>query len=191
MKLKGLMLILFILILLVGCSPSQSQDQDQKEGISEDQLAVIRLDDGAKISYGMTRDEVNEELGEDNFDEDGLTGYDSGLGVVYREDKVVSMILSEDSEGVYETADGVSLGMNEQETMEVYGDKSRATQQEPGNSLSYIYDKETKEYWSSHHEVETKSQDIKSLYLIHSRFDPNGSLYMISLGDYLGVANML
>jgi outer membrane protein assembly factor BamE (lipoprotein component of BamABCDE complex) len=183
MKLKGLMLILFIL--LAGCS------QNPKDGISEDQLAVIRLDDKVKISFGMTRDEVNEKLGVENPGDDVFTGYDSGLSVIFREDKVVSITLSEGSEGVYETADGVGVGMTKQETMDVYGDKSRAAQQDPENSLSYIYDTETEEYWSSHQEVEMEAQNISGLYLINSRFNPDGSLQMISLGDYFGVANMI
>lgn len=183
MKLKGLMLFLFIL--LAGCS------QSPKDGISKDQLAVIRLDDNAKISYGMTRDEVNEKLGVENSGDDVFTGYDSGLSVIYREDKVVSITLSEGSEGVYETADGISVGMTEQETMDVYGDESRATQQEPEDSLSYIYDTETEEYWASHHKVEMEARNVSDLYLINSRFNQDGSILMISLGDYMGVANMI
>lgn len=114
---RGVFVLLF-LILLTACGSSKS-------GLTVDDLAIVKVDDQkAVIKYGMSRADSEKVLGkgEKMTIGDSFT-YNSGVRIMYRNDKVAGISLTDESADAYETVSGLKIGMLKDEIKEVYGDQ--------------------------------------------------------------------
>ncbi|WP_151735699.1 hypothetical protein [Paenibacillus tengchongensis] len=171
---KGTITLLFLVLLLTACGSSDG-------GFSTKDLAIQKVgDDQAVVRYGMSRVDAESILGEEGELESGNSfSYSSGVKVMYREDKVAGIYLTEESEGAYETAAGLSSGMNNDDVKKIYGDHYLSDLE---NNLDYAYDSDSGQYLKET-EWAKKFEDDTKIYLISVIFDGQGSARTIMLTD--------
>lgn len=170
---KGIISLLLIL-LLTACGASN-------DGLTTKDLAVQKTGEKkAVVQYGMGRVDAEKILGpgeELNFGHS--FEYGSGATVVYREDKVAGIYLSEGSEEVYETVAGLSIGMSKEDVEKIYGKHYLQT---ADRNMDYAYDSSRKQYLKDT-EWAKKFEDDTQIYLISLIFDGNGQVRTIMLSD--------
>lgn len=178
LKFKHLFILgLMILLVLSGCSQAKKFEPDN---FSKDDLAIIKEDDSKfKLSYGMSRTDVEKLLG--NAKEDSMnsriSNYDFGVKVMYREDSVAGIMLTEDSKEIYQTARGASVGMTKEQIKEVYGSKYALGD----HNIDYIYDSKNDRFIESPGSKE--AEDLEQIYSM-SAMVVDGEVNSIFLMDY-------
>ncbi|WP_042201834.1 hypothetical protein [Paenibacillus camerounensis] len=169
---KGILVLLFLAV-LTACGSSKS-------GITPDDLAIVKVDDkNAVVKYGMSRANVEKVLGE--AERDGLGNmmfYADGVSVIFRDNVLVAIHLSEDSKGKYKTVGGAEVNMNKNDFKKIYGDDNSI---EAPNNLDYLYDSENKEYLT---EMKPDQENTKNRkYLISVTFNDNAEANRILVSD--------
>lgn len=162
MKYKFTFLItaVVVLIMLTGCSQGNRFEPDT---FSKDDLAIIKEDDSKfKLSYGMSRDDVEKLLGAPKEDENSFkhqSSYDFGVRIMYRDDTVAGIVLEESSKGIYQTVRGIGVGMTREQIEAVYGSKYALKDQ------SYMYDSKSERFIESPpNAADEKPEDLEQIY---------------------------
>lgn len=171
---RKIVLGLLFLLVLTACG-------DSKDEITTKQLVIQKVNDSkAKVQYGMSRAEAEEVLGKG--EEKGIANavsYDSGVTIMYREDKVAGMTLGKESKDRYETAGGFQIGMSKDEFKQIYGDQYLKDME---SNLDYAYDSNNKRYLQENDWL-AKSEDDSKIYMIYAMFDGKGAAKGIGLAD--------
>ncbi|MEK3904081.1 hypothetical protein [Paenibacillus sp. FSL R7-0179] len=170
---KTIMVMLFLFI-LTACA-------DSKDGLTTKDLAVQKVNDSkAIVGYGMSRAEGEEVLGEgDDKSIANSVMYSSGVRVMYREDKVAGITLSEESKDTYETTGGFKIGMSKDDFKKIYGDQYLMDME---RNLDYAYDSINKRYLHDK-EWAAKAEDDSKIYVISGLFNGKGVADGIALVD--------
>ncbi|WP_238649776.1 hypothetical protein [Paenibacillus piscarius] len=165
-------LVLLFLAVLTACGSSKS-------GISTDDLAIVKVDDEkAIVSYGMSRASVEKVTGEAESEGFGnMMFYNNGVSVIYRDNSVVGILLSEDSKGKYKTVGGAEINMNKNDFKKIYGEEVGI---DSPNNLAYAYDSVNKEYLK---ELKYDSEYTNKKYLISPTFNDKGEAERILVSD--------
>ncbi|MEK3683677.1 hypothetical protein [Paenibacillus sp. FSL R10-2736] len=170
---KSILALLF-LFCLTACGSSNG-------GLTTKDLAIKKVDDDkAVVQYGMNRVDAEKVLGEGEDIKIGNSfAYSSGVRIMYREDKVAGINLTEESEDMYETVGGLIIGMSKEDVKKIYGDQYLADLEK---NLDYAYDSDSKQFvkeseWAKNIEDNTK------IHLISVMFDGNGYVRSILLTD--------
>ncbi|MHA6530436.1 hypothetical protein [Paenibacillus sp. BAC0078] len=163
---------LLFLVLLTACGSS-------KKGLTADDLAIVKVDNEKEIvSYGMSRANVEKVLGESEESKlKRMMFYKNGVAVMYRDNSVVAILLSEESRGIFKTLQGAEINMNKDDLKKIYGNDNAIEKKE---NLDYIYDSESKKYLS---EMTVKSEDRTKIYHVSIRFNDAGEAERISVLD--------
>ncbi|UQZ36981.1 hypothetical protein C2I18_27680 [Paenibacillus sp. PK3_47] len=171
---KGFLALLFIALLITACGSSNG-------GLTTKDLAIRKVDDSkAVVSYGMSRADAESVLGEgEQLDIGDSFSYSSGVKVMYREDEVAGIYLTEGSEEAYETVDGARIGMNKDAVKGIYGDNYLSDLE---RNLDYAYDSDNKQFLKEKEWAKTFEDDTK-IYLISAFLDGEGSISTIMLTD--------
>lgn len=113
MKIKQIYIIFtatIVLLILAGCSSSSGvirSAEMEPDTFSEQDMAIYKADNSKeRISYGMSRKDAEKVLGTGNEGLPNSYTYESGVSVLYREDKAVAITLRVNTEGIYRTARG-------------------------------------------------------------------------------------
>lgn len=180
MRLKYQFLIMVVLIILGGCSQANKFEPDS---FSKDDLAIIKEDDPKfKLSYGMSKTDVEKLLGkakEDDSTNFRIFSYDFGVTIMYREDMVAAIMLSDDSKEIYQTARGASVGMTKEQIKEVYGSKYAVGDHD--YNINYIYDSKNDRFIESSGSKEP--EDLEQIYSMSAKV-VDGEVDSIFLMDY-------
>ncbi|KHF33416.1 hypothetical protein CM49_04364 [Paenibacillus sp. P1XP2] len=171
MKNCALMLMVLIVI-LSGCSGGGSAK------LSRESIGIKRVDEGGQVTYGMSRSDAENVLGTGEKKAFGFE-YSDGVSIQYRDDKVVAVVLSEESDGIYQTIDGIKVGMLEDEIKKRYG-KKYVNDSKTG-SLDYHYDTNKGQFLTR--EDIKNSGDSENVFVLSVTFDDNGYAKRIMLLD--------
>ncbi|WP_046503017.1 hypothetical protein [Paenibacillus riograndensis] len=116
-----------------------------KNGLTADDLAIVKVgDEKAVVQYGMSRANVEKVLGEaENDGARGMMFYNNGVGVLYRENSAVAILMNEDSKGSFITSGGLEVNMNKNDLYKIYDEKNAI---EVSGSLNFAYDSVDKKY---------------------------------------------
>lgn len=158
MKRRGIIVFTLFLVMLAGCNQEKKFEPDT---FSKADLAIIKEDDQKfKVSYGMSRSDVEKLLGAPKKDSinSRISNYDFGVQVMYRNDMVAGIMLDTDSKEIYKTARGVSVGMTKEQIKEVYGSKYARDE----HNLDYIYDSKNKRFTEELPEKE--KEELEQIY---------------------------
>ncbi|WP_340023032.1 lipoprotein [Paenibacillus sp. FSL K6-1096] len=171
---RKIVFVFLFLFVLTACG-------DSKDGVTTKDLAIQKVNDSkAVVQYGMSRTEAEEVLGKG--EDKGIANavnYDSGVSIMYREDKVAGITLGKESKDAYETAGGFKIGMSKDDFKQVYGDQYLKDME---SNLDYAYDSRNKRYLQEK-EWAAKSEDDTKIYVISAMFDGKGVANGIVLVD--------
>lgn len=175
MRVKSLIVLLFVL--LVGCGSGA------KDGISVDDLAIVKVDDESQVvKYGMSREEVESVLGQP--EEKYSSKYPSGIDVKYRDDKAVLFSLRQEAGGSYKSVVGAEIGMTKDDIMKIFGEDNVSERESSGSAvLSVSYDLKNKKYLDEKLIEEYPAEEYKNILMISIYLDANGKATDISTGD--------
>lgn len=180
-KRKGIILFMIFLVILTGCSQEKKFEPDT---FSKDDLAIIKEDDPKfKLSYGMSKTDVEELLGKPRETNLLGTNYDFGVKIMYRNDKVAGIFLGEESKGIYLTARGAGVGMKKEYIKELYGNRYALDKTE--HNLDYQYDSKNKRYIEQWTEGE-KPEELEDIYLMSSIFVDGEAINIMVLDKRMG-----
>lgn len=174
MRLKITTIAVVLLLLLAGCGNSNN-------AITVDDLSIHKVGDSkSKVTYGMSRDDAEKVLGRGKGEGFGSWfTYNSGVQIMYREDKVAGIALREESAGTYETSKGAKVGMLKDELKKIYGDNYLGDHE---RNLDYAYDTVNKKFLKESESPKTQEENEKT-YVISAVFDDNGYAQTIMLLD--------
>ncbi|WP_157793992.1 hypothetical protein [Paenibacillus donghaensis] len=142
---KVIMLVAMLLTITACNSGNDVADQLEPDTFSKQDMAIYKVDNTkGRVSYGMSRKDAEKVLGTGDEATTNTYTYDSGVGVLYRDDKVVAITLKRESQGVYRTARGAEIGMSTTRITELYGEKHAING--TGNYQEYHYDTETGQF---------------------------------------------
>ncbi|MEC0369287.1 hypothetical protein [Paenibacillus chibensis] len=170
---KWMLLTLVFLFILGGCGGKKA------EGISKEDLGIIKMNGGKKVYYGMSREDAEKVLGSGENSDMGMFKYDGGVSVFYRNGNVAAVVLDAESKGKYKTTHDVQIGMPKQTVVKAYGDKYMSSPSE--SNLDYVYDTNTNKFMDGYSRIIAKDAD--KFYTISSMFDENGNLQRMLLLD--------
>lgn len=188
-RFSNLLAAAVLLFVLAGCS-SHSEGGTSKaaamepDTFTEQDMAICKVDNSKeRVSYGMSRKDAEKVLGAGNEGLPNSYTYDSGVSVLYREDKAVAITLRQETQGIYRTARGAEAGMTKAEIKELYGEKYAVEGNE--SYLDYYYDTEKEQL------VEGSVKELNSLagedliarQLVSTAYDEEGNAMLISLLD--------
>lgn len=171
---KNCALILMVLIVILsGCSGGGK--------LSLEDVGIMKIDDEKqKITLGMSRAKAEDVLGKgEKNDYDGFE-YDSGVTVRYRDGKISSIALSEESKGVYQTLNKIEIGTLRDKVEKIVD--AKAASDKP---LSYFYDTSSKSFITEREKLgERKSiEELEENFVLTFNFDENGYTSLIILSD--------
>ncbi|MGG1613533.1 hypothetical protein [Paenibacillus phoenicis] len=171
MNTKGIYALIFILFLLLsGCNSGNAG------GITISDISIHKIGDTkSKVSYGMSRSEAEKVLG---AGEKGAFGYEyeSGVTIMYRDDKVVGIVLNKDA--AYENPN-LKIGMLKDELKKIYGNDFLL---ETPLNLDYAYDSINKTYLNESSPA-ISQEEAEKVYVVSVMFDENGYANRIMLLD--------
>lgn len=170
---KWMLLTLVFLFILGGCGSKKA------EGISKEDLGIIKMNNGKKVYYGMSRENAEKVLGSGENSDMGMFKYDGGVSIFYRNSNVAAVVLDAESKGKYKTTHDVQIGMSKQTVVKAYGDKYMQSPSE--SSLDYVYDTNTNKFMDGYSRIAAKDAD--KFYTISSMFDEKGDLQRMLLVD--------
>ncbi|MED5019903.1 hypothetical protein P9847_21730 [Paenibacillus chibensis] len=170
---KWMLLTLVFLFILGGCGGKKA------DGISKEDLGIIKMTNGKKVYYGMSRETAEKVLGSGENSDMRMFKYDGGVSVFYRNGNVAAVVLDAESKGKYKTTHDVQIGMPKQTVVKAYGDKYMSSPSE--SNLDYVYDTNTNKFMDGYSRIIAKDAD--KFYTISSMFDENGNLQRMLLLD--------
>jgi uncharacterized protein YcfL len=184
---RGIFALLFLL-LLTACSSSNNSSLTAGE-----EWAIVKADNEKEaLRYGMSREAAEKILGKG--EDSGITRmkliqYEDGIQAMYRDKKVVMLVLDYQSEGVYQVERGGKVGMTSEQFKEIYGKDNVI--ESPGKSLDYLYNINNNTYLTEPemHNVSGDEQ-MKELRQLSAVFDDSGAARFISIGDRLMAKEM-
>lgn len=146
MNLKKSIMLVAMLFTITACSSGNDvADKLEPDTFSEQDMAIYKVDNTKeRVSYGMNRKDAEKVLGTGVEAATNTYKYESGVGVLYRDDKAVAITLKRESQGVYRTARGAGVGMSTARITELYGEKYAINSTE--NNQQYHYDTEAKQF---------------------------------------------
>lgn len=144
-------------------------------------MCVVQKEGEATICYGAPRADVEKILGAGEVSDSKITLYSDGVGIMYREDAVAAITLSDGSKGKFKTARGAEIGMTKEKMKNMYGEKY-AIDMAPLN-LDYAYNTKSKKFISESELSEQKEQDLLETYMISAMFTDEGNARSIMLLD--------
>lgn len=186
---KLLIVALIVCIsLLVGCSNSNSNSNSNNNSgsglkeIKTSDLCVTHINLDAKICYGDEKKKVETIVGEGEGSSTLIT-YDNGIRVMYRGDKVAGVILTEESDGVFESVIDVSMGDSKKVIKDKLGNDNAIDT--IAKNLDYFYDSDVKHFIkeTSSNKKSTK-EEMEKVYVISFLFDPAGKADTIMWLDW-------
>ncbi|MNB94861.1 hypothetical protein D3C75_420220 [compost metagenome] len=190
MKIKQIYIIFtatIVLLILAGCSSSSGvirSAEMEPDTFSEQDMAVYKADNSKeRISYGMSRKDAEKVLGTGNEGLPNSYTYESGVSVLYREDKAVAITLRVNTEGIYRTARGAHVGMTSSAIKELYGEKYAIA--EGDQSMEYYYDTKTATMLERS-EVNMNSlsgEELVDIHLLSTAYNAEGKAVFVILMD--------
>ncbi|MDG0876499.1 hypothetical protein FLT15_31640 [Paenibacillus thiaminolyticus] len=157
-------MITVLLLIVVGCS-SQGK-------LTRDDLCIQRVDDKAKICYGMERVEVEKVAGKGEVDSRSKNRflYENELEVIYRDNKAVLITTRSDH---YEHISTTGVGKLPDELEKKYG---------PSVGGGYYYDEKNRKMLTVD-ELKKVSDLPETIIVLSTYIDKNGYIFSISVGD--------
>lgn len=161
-------------IMMVGCSSGV-------DSYSQDDMCIVHIESDQKVCYGDSRSDAEEIVGRGERDDFGWFKYADGVSLGYRDDKVVMMTLYKESQGIYATARGSSVGDLKDDIMKMYGKENAIDLAE--KNLDYIYDKNTGKYLDRGPESASIEERENIYHVISAMLDDDGYAYVIMILD--------
>ncbi|SYX84586.1 hypothetical protein [Paenibacillus alvei] len=169
---KIVLLLLGGMLILTGCGSSPK--------ITKSDICVKKQGESKEICYGMSRSDAEEIAGKGKSasDKEGLFEYDHDLEIRYRDDKVVSLELEEDSKDYYEYSSGIKVGDLKAVLEKRYGTTKVS------DSL-YVYDTKSGKMLSVEDAnlVKEEPEPDQHLLLMFTVLD-DGYLMSVKMGDF-------
>ncbi|MFH5187086.1 hypothetical protein ACHHV8_33390 [Paenibacillus sp. TAB 01] len=131
---KNLLILLTFCFGLVACGEGSDTTV-----FTKDDLCIESLGNKAMVCYGMDKTDAEKTLGtgtKENF----WLDYDNGVKVMYRDQKVVMILLVEKSEKSYSTVRGAKVGDLKDSILKLYGEKYPIVREKSPRSVDYVYD---------------------------------------------------
>lgn len=191
------MLLLRIVVLvgfilgLTACGSSKSNADLLPGSWGESDLSVIDNDSDVAIKFGMTREEVEDLVGDpiDEIDFLGVLEY-PGLKVHYNDQQQVAGIIIDDStteHDRYETARHIRYGITVDEVISRYGEPAGNEENFGTTTLTYILEKDNKQLKQvdDYLAVENKA----NLYTISMNIEKDTGLQFLMIADYAFTMN--
>lgn len=148
--------------------------------LSENDIEIIDVHTKEKISYGMGRAEVEKILGKGEKISDDMFGYDKGVTIIYKADKLIGIMLSNRSEGNFETAQGVKIGMLGSEVLELYGSENNIDRDL--KMIEFAYEENSGKFLKEYPKTDEEAQAVQ-IYTYDSFLDDNQYIFSINLID--------
>ncbi|TDL70426.1 hypothetical protein E2R58_15205 [Paenibacillus amylolyticus] len=138
---KKILLILssVLLIVLTACGSKTSS-------ITKDDIEIVNVHTKEKVSYGMSRVEAEKVLGKGEMGSENNFDYEKGVEITYKDDKVISIGLGKDSDGIFETSHGLKIGMLGSEITELYGGSQNKMDLSDDRFLVFSYEAKKGEF---------------------------------------------
>lgn len=174
MKLRVELLFVILLIVLAGCS------QGQEAGLTKKDLSIEKNEDGKSIvEYGMGRSDVEKVIGTGEKSVIGFS-YESGVTIMYREDKVVGIALDKEAADTYKTPK-IKIGMLKEDIKKAYGEENMLNEAE--KSIDFAFDTKEGTFLTQESKTKENIEDMQDVYLVSVAFDDNGYADIIMLLD--------
>lgn len=175
MKLRGVLLFAVLLILLSGCN------QGKVVGLSKKDLSIEKIGDSkSRVEYGMSRSETEKVLGTAEGKSVIGFSYESGIAIMYRDDKVVGITIGKEAIDTYKTPK-IKIGMLKEDIKKAYGEENMLYEAE--KSINYAYDTKIGSFLTQDSKMKENIEDMENVYLISITFDDNGYAEKIMLLD--------
>ena len=189
-----------LLLILAGCgSNSEAGNTNavnmEPDTFSKQDMAIYKIDNSKeRVSYGMSRKAAEKVLG---TGVEGITNsytYESGVNVLYREDKAVAIRLQGGTQGEFRTARGAEAGMTKAEIKQLYGEKyALESSGRTMETMEYYYNAETGQQLDEEAAKEAYSlsrEELIATHLISTAYDAEGRATLIMLMDGLAANTM-
>lgn len=178
---KIAILLLSGVLLLTGCSSTPK--------ITKSDICVKKQGESKEICYGMSRSDAEEIAGKgkDIGGKPGRFEYDHDLEIKYRDDKVVSLAIDEDSKDYYQFSSGLKIGDLKGVLEKRYGTSMEGKSE--SSIISYIYDSKRDRMMSKEDlNNVTDAEEHPDQYIYLSAFDDaDGYLSSILIGDLASI----
>lgn len=174
--------VIFLLFALPGCGNTEAVNMEPDTFFKQD-MAIFKTDNSQEqVSYGMSRKAAEKVLGNGKAGIPNSYTYEFGVSVIYRNNKVVSLALTGEPQGVYRTARGAELGMSKTAIKELYGAKYAI---ENDKYMDYYYNSESGQlYEGSVKELNSlKGDALKRRQMVSTVYDEAGNARVIILMD--------
>jgi hypothetical protein len=149
--------------------------------VASNDFCIVQAKDGkAKICYGMTRIDAEKVVGQGK--KIGmLYQYDNGIGIIYNEEAIVNITMTETSKGKYMTASGGEMGMLKEKFKKAY--EGKPTLIDDNKKLSYAYSTVEKKYLEKVNYLEMTGEQKQKIYTVNITFNESGYAEGIVLSD--------
>ncbi|MBD8838875.1 hypothetical protein IFU39_13725 [Paenibacillus sp. CFBP 13594] len=148
--------------------------------LTEKDIEIINVHTNEKISHGMSRAEIEKILGKGEKIGDDMFGYDEGVTIIYKDDKLIGIMLSNRSKGIFETAQGVKIGMLGSEVLELYGSQNNIDN-DP-RMIEFAYEENSGKFLKEYPKSDEEAQAVQ-IYTYDSFLDDNQYIFSINLID--------
>ncbi|MCM3632907.1 hypothetical protein [Paenibacillus camelliae] len=173
---KVLVGLIAMMLLLVGCS---SSGNGLKE-IKTSDLCVTHINLDSKICYGDEKKDVEQVTGEGE-EITRFMSYENGIRIMYRNDKVAGISLSDESLDIYES-EFAKIGDSKKSILENLG-SDNSINEVPSN-LDYLYDSQTKKFILGKPDLKETAEEMENVYIVSFMFDGDGNARSIMLVDW-------
>ncbi|CAM3301752.1 MULTISPECIES: hypothetical protein [Paenibacillus] len=176
MKLRGVLLFVVLLIMLAGCN-----EKGQGTGLTKKDLSIERVgQEKSKVEYGMNRSDVEKVLGTGEKSTLNFFSYESGVRIMYREDKVAGISLEKEAADAYQSPK-IKIGMLKEDIKKAYGEENVLL--EADKSIDFAYDTKEGSFLTQDSKTKENIEDMEDVYLVSVVFDDNGYAERIMLLD--------
>lgn len=163
---KKIILVFMGILFLTSCGNTFEPDVYSKED-----MCIVQKETEEKICYGMSRENIEEILGDGTEGSFGWMDYNGGVTVAYREGKAAGLVLEKESAGQFQTAREAKIGMNKEELKQRYGKKHAVKSGE--RNLDYFYDSKEKQPLN---QLPRRTQkEMEDVYIFSFMFNDNGA----------------
>ncbi|ETT53485.1 MULTISPECIES: hypothetical protein [unclassified Paenibacillus] len=174
--------VILLLFALPGCGNNEAVSMEP-DTFSKQDMAIFKADNSKeRVSYGMSRKAAEKVLGKGTVGLPNSYSYEFGVSVIYRDNKVVSMAMAGEPQGVYRTARGAELGMSKTRIKELYGTKAAI---ENDKYMDYYYNSESGQlYERAVKEWNSLTGDaLRDIQMLSTLYDEAGNARIIILMD--------
>lgn len=162
---KLLVLSSIVLVVLLSACGGKSITFDKRA------IEIINIHTNEKISHGMSRVETEKILGKGENISDEAFDYEKGVSITYSSNKVRAIGLKSESEGEFETAQGIKVGMLSSEVLKLYGEENNLN--DSSSWIEIVYDADKHDYLKSYPNSENTTKDSQ-LYTLRAYVDDSG-----------------